>query len=185
MWSLDSSVIYHNRADGAKSWGGFNGSFLWAIACIQLSALHGDNLSRIPSTRRLRQVSPLHPARLADHFSGPDIGALVISFDSVDFYALCGVESVALQRSELRTGYDVCPACWRETVVAAKIQLKNDLHIVIRNACHRFSLATVGRPSCYFIRISIRIDLLCAMGVFSVVRCQLDIRDRDFAETTW
>src|SRR5882762_3378021 len=95
---------------------------LWSRALLQLSTLHGDDLSRLPHTSRLQSVSNLHrPHHAAGSVDGRRIALVVWRF-AVAFYAVSLGEPLALQRAELRPLHDVrapgrsaahgsCPAC--------------------------------------------------------------------------
>src|SRR5882762_6471816 len=95
---------------------------LWSRALLQLSTLHGDDLSRLPHTSRLQSVSNLHrPHHAAGSVDGRRIALVVWRF-AVAFYAVSLGEPLALQRAELRPVHDVrapgrsaaygrCPAC--------------------------------------------------------------------------
>ena len=77
---------------------------------LQLSPLHGDDLSRLSHRGRFSEISdfhrPYHRPRRADH----DSVALLVQRDSMDFYALPHLEPLALQRTELWPVHDVRPA---------------------------------------------------------------------------
>src|SRR5580704_14324446 len=89
--------------------------FLRSGACLQLSALHGHNLSRLPPCRRFPQISNLHRPYDGSTSSDRTGFALLAGTASLDFHSLSHVESVALQRPKLRPVYDVCPPRRRES----------------------------------------------------------------------
>src|SRR5580700_2777983 len=83
------------------------GRLLRPGAIFQLSALHGDHLSRLPPRRRLPEIPNLHGA-----YHGPDCtdagaGALLGPNFALDLYHLFDLEPLALQRPELWLVYDV------------------------------------------------------------------------------
>src|ERR1700676_4964157 len=85
---------------------------LCAGALFQLSPLHGDDLSRLPSRRRLPEIpnlyGPYHGAIGADAAAVASLAASA----ALDLHHLLDLEPVALQRAELRAIHDVCPPGW-------------------------------------------------------------------------
>src|SRR5579862_7852301 len=83
---------------------------LWIGPALQLSPLHGDDLSRLSQRRRFSEVPDFHRPHYGADRADPDSVALLVRRYPVDFYALPHLESLALQRSELRPVHDVRPA---------------------------------------------------------------------------
>ncbi len=85
--------------------------FLCFGALLQLSALHGHNLPGLPSCRRLPEVSNIH--RIYNRAGSADrvTFAFLAGHSSVDIHDLSDLESLALQRTELRPVHDVRRPC--------------------------------------------------------------------------
>src|SRR5579864_9466077 len=83
---------------------------LCAGAFLQLSALHGDDLPRLPSRGRLSPLSDLHGSHHGVDRADADRFSCLGPGSALDFHPLPDVESVALQRAELRFVHDVCAA---------------------------------------------------------------------------
>src|SRR5271156_4371003 len=83
------------------------GCLLRPGAIFQLSALHGDHLSRLPPRRRLSQIPKLHGAHYGADRADAGAGAFLGSNFALDFYHLFDLEPLALQRPELWVVYDV------------------------------------------------------------------------------
>src|SRR6266487_766229 len=74
---------------------------------LQLSALHGDDLSRLPPGRGLREVPRLHSSHNGAGGADAVPVACLGSDAAVDLHDLRNVESMALQRAKLRPDDDV------------------------------------------------------------------------------
>src|ERR1700727_1554747 len=83
---------------------------LRAGVVLQLPALHGDDLSRLPPRRRFRKISDFY----RPHYGVDGAHAIAVAFlagpSALDFHYLFDVEPVALQRTKLRHLHDVCAA---------------------------------------------------------------------------
>src|SRR5580704_15258544 len=86
---------------------GLVGCLLRLGAIFQLPALHGDDISRLPSRGRLSQISNLHRTHYGVDRADAGVGAFLGSNIALDFHHLFDLEPVALQRTELRLVYDV------------------------------------------------------------------------------
>src|ERR1700685_3789531 len=74
---------------------------------FQLSALHGDDLPRLPSRRRLPQISCLYGSHHGTIGVDGAVVARVAADSAVGFHDLPDLEPMALQRTELRPVHDV------------------------------------------------------------------------------
>src|ERR1022692_3146055 len=106
---------------------------LRAGAAVQLSALHGHDLSRLPYSRGFREIQDLHHPhyRAAAHHRA--VGPWIPAPAAVDLHALPHLESLALHGTELWTLHDV-RAAQRRAALAARPQFAlRRLHRVLRD----------------------------------------------------
>src|SRR5215469_6196188 len=81
---------------------------LHAGAVLQLSALHGHRIPRLPPLRRVREIPVLYRSRSGAAGLCRADGTSLVPAAAVDFHAVYLLESLALHRPEFRNFDDVC-----------------------------------------------------------------------------
>src|SRR5215471_8922272 len=82
---------------------------LHAGTVLQLSALHGHRIPRLPPLRRVREIPVLYRSRSGAAGLCRADGTSLVPAAAVDFHAVYLLESLALHRPEFRNFDDVCP----------------------------------------------------------------------------
>src|SRR5713101_4968492 len=85
-------------------------------AGLQLSPLYGDDLPGLSHRSGFSKVPRFNGSYHRPHCADVDFDALLVPGHPVDFYALPGLESLALQRTELRPVHDVRAARRRRSI---------------------------------------------------------------------
>src|SRR4051812_15483489 len=107
MRRMDSAAVCLDGCHGAESRGGYIDYLLRVITRHQLSTLYGDSVSCVSSTTGFHEISSVHALC---NFAGDlcfSFRTFFIPNPSLGFHLICDLESLALQRAELRTCLNV------------------------------------------------------------------------------
>src|ERR1700722_5214067 len=142
-------------APGVVSFPGFKRAdmvsrILRAGTVLQLSALHGDDLPRLPPRGRLSQVSDIHGSHHRASRTDSAAVASLAAHSALDFHHLPDLESVALQRPELWTVHDVRAPGRRRSQQIGSAGFVRSVYRVVLASVPGLSYGPVDRPSIYF-----------------------------------
>ena len=137
----------HRHLDDALAHALLDRGFLLPRHSLQLPALHGDDLSRLPHPRGIREIQAGHPARHSA--DGPDgrAAAHLPLAASVGFHALYLLEPLALHRPELRLADDVRAARRREHDAERAPLDSHRIHCGLPDAARQFRNRRLGRSA--------------------------------------
>ena len=113
---------------------------------LQLPALHGDDLSRLSHRGGFSEIPDFYGSHHRPHCADADSVALLVPRPPLDFHALPHLESLALQRTELRLVHDVCPARRRKSVRARSTGALLGLPDFLPDPPSRLSDRPIDRP---------------------------------------
>src|SRR5450755_3250028 len=149
---------------------------LWIGPVLQLSPLHGDDLSRLSQRSGLSEIPDFYGSHHGAHCADLDSVALLAPRHPLDFHALPGLEPMALQRPELRPVHDVRPARWGGAFSRRQTCLVRGIPLLLSDFAFEFPHRTLERS---FIRLAgnSRTDQLdCRLTTWSGVRRLFGLR---------